>query len=172
MKRWIIVSAMLTLALAAGGLPALAQPDSGQHGRGGGGGKGPGGPPSSAAGERSRGNADTRGSRDTSTATRKTPEEILSHNAALAGKLQTLIGKDPSVACQGFKNLGQCVAAAHVAKNLDIPGGFDALKAKMTGANAVSLGKAIQELDPKADAKAEAKKGKKQADDDLKESGS
>ncbi len=167
MKRWTIVSAMWTLALAAGGLPALAQ-----HGGGGGGGKGPGGPPGSAAGERSRGNADTKGSRDASTAGRKTPDEILSHNTALASKLQTLTGKDPKVACQGFKNLGQCVAAAHVAKNLDIPGGFDALKAKMTGANAVSLGKAIQELDPKADAKAEAKKGKKQADDDLKESGS
>jgi hypothetical protein len=26
-------------------------------------------------------------------------------------------------ACSGFKNLGQCVAAIHVAKNLDIPGG-------------------------------------------------
>ncbi len=168
MKRWIIVSAMLTLALAAGGLPALAQ-----HGGGGGGGKAPGGPPRSAADERSRGNADTKGGRDTSgISQKKTPEEILSHNTALAGKLQTLIGKDPKVACQDFKNLGQCVAAAHVAKNLDIPGGFDALKAKMTGANAVSLGKAIQELDPKADAKAEAKKGKKQADDDLKESGS
>ncbi len=170
MKRWKIVSAMLTLALAVGGLPGLAQADSGQHGKGGGGGgKAPGGPPSSEAGEKPHGNADVKG---TPSASRKTPEEILSHNTALAGKLETLIGKDPKVACQGFKNLGQCVAAAHVAKNRDIPGGFDALKAKMTGPNAVSLGKAIQELDPKADAKAEAKKGKKQADDDLKESGS
>jgi len=57
-----------------------------------------------------------------------------------------------------------------VAKNLDIPGGFDALKAKVTGSGSVSLGKAIQTLAPDADAKAETKKANKQADDDLKES--
>jgi len=36
----------------------------------------------------------------------------------------------------------------------------------------VSLGKAIEELAPKADAKAEAKKAKKQASDDLDHTGS
>jgi len=41
-----------------------------------------------------------------------------------------------------------------VAKNLKIPGGFDALKTKVTGSGAVSLGKAIEGLAPKADAKA------------------
>src|SRR5260221_1168925 len=95
------------------------------------------------------------------------PSDVLSHNTALAGKIQTLTGQDAKTACGGFKNIGQCVAAAHVAKNLDIPGGFDALKAKVTGSGAVSLGKAIEELAPKADAKAEAKKAKKQASDDL-----
>jgi hypothetical protein len=78
-----------------------------------------------------------------------------------------LTGQDAQTACGGFKNIGQCVAAAHVAKNLDIPGGFDALKAKLTGSGSVSLGKAIKELSPNADAKAEAKKANKQADDDL-----
>ena len=62
--------------------------------------------------------------------------------------------------------------AAHVAKNLRIPGGFDALKAKVTGTGAVSLGKAIHVLAPNADAKAEAKKANKQASDDLKETSS
>ena len=28
-------------------------------------------------------------------------------------------------ACTGFKRLGQCVAAIHIANNLNIPGGFE-----------------------------------------------
>jgi hypothetical protein len=101
-----------------------------------------------------------------------TPGDVLSHNTAIAGKIKTLTGEDAKTACSGFKNIGQCVAAAHVAKNLDIPGGFDALRAKVTGSGSVSLGKAIEELAPKADAKAEAKKANKQASDDLKETSS
>lgn len=100
------------------------------------------------------------------------PSHVLSHNTALASKIQTLTGQDAQTACGGFKNIGQCVAAAHVAKNLDIPGGFDALKAKLTGSSAVSLGKAIGQLAPHADAKAQAKKANKQASDDLREMGS
>ena len=52
------------------------------------------------------------------------------------------------------------------------PAGFDALKAKVTGSGAVSLGKAIGGFAPNADAKAEAKKANKQASDDLKETSS
>jgi hypothetical protein len=100
------------------------------------------------------------------------PSEVLSHNTAIAGKIKTLTGEDAKTACSGFKNIGQCVAAAHVAKNLDIPGGFDALKAKMTGSGSVSLGKAIEQLAPNANAKSEAKKAQKQADDDMKETSS
>ena len=95
------------------------------------------------------------------------PSEVLSHNTMIADKIKALTGQDAQTACGGFKNLGQCVAAAHVAKNLDIPGGFDALKAKMTGTGAVNLGKAIQVLAPNADAKAEAKKANHQASDDM-----
>ena len=51
------------------------------------------------------------------------PSDVLSHNTAIAGKIQTLTGQDAQKACSGFKNIGQCVAAAHVAKNLGIPGG-------------------------------------------------
>jgi hypothetical protein len=98
------------------------------------------------------------------------PNDVLSHNAAIAGKISKLTGEDASTACNGFKNLGQCVAAAHVAKNLGIPGGFDALKAKMTGTNGMNLGKAIQSFDLHVDSKAETKKANKQANDDLKES--
>jgi len=100
------------------------------------------------------------------------PSDVLSHNTALGGKIKTLTGQDAQTACAGFKNIGQCVAAAHVAKNLDFPGGFDALKAKVTGSGAVSLGKAIEGGAPNADAKAEAKKANKQASDDLKETSS
>jgi hypothetical protein len=96
------------------------------------------------------------------------PSDVLSHNTAIADKVSTLTGEGAQSACSGFKNLGECVAAAHVAKNLSIPGGFDALKAKTTGTDSVSLGKAIQQLDPKANSKAETKKANKQAKNDLK----
>ncbi len=100
------------------------------------------------------------------------PSDVLSHNTAIAGKIKTLTGQDAQSACGGFKNLGQCVAAAHVAKNLNIPGGFDALKAKMTGTGAMSLGKAIEALAPSVNSKSETKKANKQASDDLKETNS
>ena len=100
------------------------------------------------------------------------PGDVLSHNTAIAGKIKTLTGEDAATACNGFKNLGQCVAAAHVAKNLGIPGGFAALKAKTTGTGAVSLGKAIEQLEPSANAKSESKKASKQAKQDMDESSS
>jgi hypothetical protein len=89
----------------------------------------------------------------------------------LAGKISDLTGEDAKTACSSFKNLGQCVAAAHVAKN--VPGVmFDELKAKMTGSSSESLGKAIHELNSNVDAKAEAKKANKQASRDLNQSSS
>ena len=97
------------------------------------------------------------------------PADVLSHNKVIGDKIQALTHEPAATACGGFKNLGQCIAAAHVAKNLKIPGGFDALKAKVTGSGSVSLGKAIQTLAPDANAKAEAKKANKQASDEIKE---
>ncbi|MBZ5558648.1 MAG: hypothetical protein LAO77_15355 [Acidobacteriia bacterium] len=72
-------------------------------------------------------------------------------------------------AAQGFKNQGQFIAALHVSHNLNIP--FDKLKAEMTGADHDSLGKAIQDLQPTADAKAAAKTAEAQARADLKAAG-
>ena len=69
-------------------------------------------------------------------------------------------GEDAASAGSGFKNLGQCVAAAHVATNLSIPGGCDALKAKITGTGSVSLGEAISRVAPHAHSKGEVKKAK------------
>ena len=88
---------------------------------------------------------------------------------ALARSGVTVPGGDLRAACGGFRNLGQCVAALHVSKNLDLPGGFDALKGLTTGDNAVSLGKAIQQLQPASDAKAEERKANHQASDDLRQ---
>jgi hypothetical protein len=134
----------------------------------------PGGPPPGAGGTGSErgsgmGAPHETGPRANNDISHASPATVLSHNTVIADKIKTLTGQDATAACEGFKNLGQCVAAAHVAKNLNIPGGIDALKTKMTGSGAVSLGKAIQELAPDADSKAEAKKANKQASEDMKE---
>jgi hypothetical protein len=108
---------------------------------------------------------------------------ILSKNPAIGNKIQTLTGMPASKACAGFKNLGQCVAAAHVSKNLGIS--FDCLRSEMTGAaplstskcpagtgtQGMSLGKAIQTLDSHVNPKSESKKGETQAQQDMKSSG-
>lgn len=127
--------------------------------------------PSSAAGS-NMGEANRNGSMGHTDMSHASPSDVLSHNTAIAGKIKTLTGEDAQTACTGFKNLGQCVAAAHVAKNLNIPGGFDALKAKVTGTGAMSLGKAIEAFEPSANAKAETKKANKQASNDMKEASS
>lgn len=113
-----------------------------------------------------------------------TMNQQLTKNTALAGKIATLTKMPASQACSGFKNLGQCVAAAHVSQNLGI--GFACMKADMTGVAApsadncpvspnvsgkgMSLGKAIQTLLPTANSKLEAKKANKQAEQDIKDS--
>jgi hypothetical protein len=98
---------------------------------------------------------------------RKTAGELLSQNTKLASRLGTLLpaGTDLQQAAGGFKNLGEFVAATHVSHNLGIP--FENLKARTTGPDAISLGKAIKELKPEVDSKAEVKKAKKQAENDL-----
>jgi hypothetical protein len=59
------------------------------------------------------------------------PGGALEHNSHLATKLETLTGTanptDLEKDASAFKNFGQFVAAAHVSKNLNIPGGFAAL---------------------------------------------
>jgi hypothetical protein len=114
----------------------------------------------------------------------KTVDDILSKNTKLADKISSLAGQPATDACAGFKNLGQCVAAAHVSKNLGIS--FDCLKDDMTGTaptdpkscpagtgtnGKMSLGKSIQTLDPKADQKSESKKAETQSQQDLESPG-
>jgi hypothetical protein len=159
MKRMIIVS-FLALAVALFlGTPAFAQ-----HGHG-------------------MGSSMSHSSSRHATSSAKDGEQSmtqkLTDNTKLADRISKLTGMSATSACQGFKNLGQCVAAAHVAKNLDIPGGFTALKDKMLAispngssvtSKPMSLGKAIQALDPSASANAEIGKAKKQANQDIKDS--
>jgi hypothetical protein len=106
----------------------------------------------------------------------KTPSDQLATKPKLTSKLQSLLPSTmtPQQACEGFKNLGQCVSAIHVSHNLNIP--FTDLKDKMLGnsstdpqAKPMSLGKAIQTLAPKADATTETQKATQQANEDLKQ---
>ena len=108
------------------------------------------------------------GKASASTGEKKTVEQLLTQNTKLSSRVSTLTGIDAQQACSGFKNLGQCVAAAHVSKNLDIP--FADLKTKVTGADSMSLGKAIEQMKPEVNATAEAKKAQKQAKADIKKS--
>lgn len=107
-----------------------------------------------------------------STGGQKTPWDLLQQNKNLSSKLSTILDKqNPPItnlqqASQGFRNLGQFVAAVHVSENLGIP--FTSLKTDMM--NGDTLGKAIHALKPAVDSQAESKKGLKQANEDIKES--
>lgn len=166
----------LTMAVALYCAPAFAQ-----HGHGAG---GPGGmngmSDSSHANSNAHGMSTDAGSAASSHG--KTMDQLLTQNTKLSDKISALTGESAQQACSGFKNLGQCVAAAHVSKNLGIS--FACLKSDMmgaapatnssssacpagTGSKSMSLGKAIQTLSPKTDSKTEAKKGQQQANQDL-----
>ena len=163
---------MLMVCVLAVSTAAYAQHGGGHAGgMGAGGGMGTG--TSMGAGHGMSGSHDTGApntSHGSSAMSAESPDKVLSHNTAIGGKIQSLTGMDAKTACSGFKNLGQCVAAAHVSKNLDIP--FADLKAKMTGTSPESLGKSIQALKPAANSKKEAKKGQSQAEQDIKDSSS
>jgi len=146
----------LTAALIFAALPVVA---SAQHGHGG------------SSLNSSHGNKATDNQADKSSSTgNKTVSDKLSNNTQLAGKLQGLLpqGTNLQTAAQGFKNLGQFVAAVHVSHNLGIP--FDQLKSQMIGPPKESLGKAIQALKPDAKSKTEVKTAKKQAKQDIHDS--
>jgi len=131
----------------------------------------------SANSSSTHGNPNTTGSNQ-----KPTVNDILTKNPVIGDKITALTGATSAAdACAGFKNLGQCVAAAHVAKNLD-GGNFYCLRQAMTGTAApsgttcgttgsMSLGKAIQTLYPQTNASTESKKGQNQANQDLKSSG-
>jgi len=103
----------------------------------------------------------------------ESPNTVL-NNTRLDSSLTNALGKSGITvpggnlqsACSRFKNLGECVAALHVAKNLNL--NFNDLQSKMTGPNSESLGKAIKDLGgPGVNSKHVAKQAKKQTKRDL-----
>ena len=89
-------------------------------------------------------------------------QQKLQKNTNLAGKLETRLpkGTDPMLAAEGFRNLGQFVAAVNVSNNLEIP--FADLKASMVD-DGLSLGQSIKKWRPLSDASREASLAESQA---------
>ena len=104
-------------------------------------------------------NTDTTGSTPapSNTVTLSAVQQKLNKNTNLASKLQSRLpaGTDLMKAADGFRNLGQFVAAVNVSKNLDIP--FAKLKTEMVKEN-LSLGQAIQKLKPTVSGTVEAQR--------------
>jgi hypothetical protein len=167
MRKAILFSIVFLASLCLAAVLASAQRGRPSSPPGGSGGGHMGGPGASGSGSTAHGDHSTNAS-TTSTSSGKTASEILSKNTKLSSKISSLTGMDAQKACSGFKNLGQCIAAAHVSKNLGIS--FADLKTKMMGGD--SLGKSIQVLQPAANSKTAAKKAQKQANDDLNETAS
>ena len=185
MKRIVVTITLVAAAAWILAIPAAAQGRSQGHPGGG----------SAAAGSMGdsgmHGNSASAGGNHGSSNAMKSTDSgsVLQHiNPNLETKLETLTGAtdlaDLQADAKQFKNFGQFVAAAHVANNLHITGGFAALMCDMTGTGAtvkgtpaactnttkMSLGKAIQTLDPQANAKSESKKAMDQANQDVKDS--
>jgi len=99
----------------------------------------------------------------------RTSADHLTSNPKLSDKLQEIFppGTNLSTQAAGFKNLGDFVAAAHVAHNLGIQ--FGDLKSKILGGK--SLGQSIHELKPDVDFKSEAARAQNQAKKTLHNSG-
>ena len=159
MKHSFGLFGTLALTLCLGTGPTFAQRVQGQSG-------------GTPGGNISRRASHTDSSSKTSTTAhgQKNPDELLTQNSKLANKLQDLLPKGIGVHafCGGFTDLGLCVAAIHAAHNLGFtPQQMQQLHRKM--AAGMSLGNAIHQIKPTANATAEAKKGNKQAIHDLKE---
>jgi hypothetical protein len=176
MKKDLLRWSLTFAAVLAFGVSAFAQHGAGGAGGGRPAGAGPGsaGAPS-GVGSGNAGRPSDIGSTGVghSSMGSQSPAAVLD-NSKLDGSLTNALAKsgisvpggDLKTACSGFKTLGQCVAALHVAKNLNLQ--FSDLQSKMSGSNSESLGKAIQDLGgPNVNAKSEAKKATKQASQDL-----
>jgi hypothetical protein len=106
----------------------------------------------------------------TTASTTLTPvQQKLQKNTNLADKLQSRLGKDVDLmaAADGFKNLGQFVAAVNVSNNLGLK--FTDLKTSMVD-DGMSLGQAIQKTKKTANVDAEVTKAETEADAMIKSS--
>lgn len=163
MKRIILLLAGLCIVMNWGDRVVFAQRGhGGGHGMGGGTSAGMSGNTNSSVHQ-----SQSMGHNQSDMQANMAAGDRLAQMPQLSSKLQPLLpaGTNLKDTANGFKNLGQFVAAVHVAHNLNIP--FDQLKMKVTGPAAVSLGKAVQELQPHANAKAEVKKAEKEAAQEI-----
>jgi hypothetical protein len=98
------------------------------------------------------------------------PNAGLTFNAKLTDRLKTMLpqGANLHVESRGFIKLKDFVTTVRAANNLNVP--FWDLKRKMANGSSKELQKAIHELKPDADPKAELKKADEQAKRDIKES--
>ena len=89
-------------------------------------------------------------------------QQKLQQNTNLASKLETRLpkGTDLMTAAEGFRNLGQFVAAVNVSNNLGID--FVNLKTSMVD-DGLSLGQSIQTWKPTANSTREAARAESQA---------
>jgi hypothetical protein len=101
------------------------------------------------------------------TSTRPTLADRITANATLLGEVTPLLpsGMTLATASAGFHSEEQFLAALHAAKDLNIS--FTDLKAEMTGTSHDSLGQAIHDLSPGADAKTAAKTAEGEARHDI-----
>src|SRR5438132_12325947 len=107
-------------------------------------------------------------------------DQQLSKNRQWSDKIQKLTGMPAQQACDGFKNLGQWVAAAHVSKNPGIS--FACMKSDGTSATELvnlpnrhshevdELGKDNPDSRPECESQTETNKDMKQTNLDLKNS--
>src|SRR5438094_577594 len=164
MKHSGLFIAALAVASSLGTAPTFAQ-HGGGHGAGPGIGPGAGSGIDQGQGRGPNSPSKIRDNGQTPREMSKTPEQLLAQNTKLSESLAKFLppGTNLEAAAQGFKNLGQFVAAVHVSHNLDIP--FSDLKSKMMSGD--SLGQAIRDLKPGVNAKDEAKKANRQAKETM-----
>lgn len=89
-------------------------------------------------------------------------QQKLQQNTNLANKLQSRLpsGTNLMTAADGFRNLGQFVAAVNVSNNLGIP--FSQLKTRMVD-DGMSLGQAIQSVPADVDVSTEVRRAERDA---------
>jgi hypothetical protein len=181
MGLWLIPNPVAAQGRGVGG-PGGAPGASGAHGPLG----APGADPGSLGTSHGGGSSRNVGNANGTESGKKTPDQLLGQNTKLSDNLSNLLTKmgvtaTPQQACQNFKNLGQCVAAIHVANNLGID--FNKLACDVTlkpvttttcpagtatGTKGVSLGASIDALKPGTDGKTESQKAVTQANHDIK----
>lgn len=103
----------------------------------------------------------------TSTATLTPVQQKLQKNTNLADKLSSRLpaGTDLMIASEGFKNLGQFVAAVNVSNNLGLE--FTDLRTRMVD-EGMSLGQAIQDVKKTANVETEVRRAEQEADTMIK----